>query len=145
MALQVSLMSQMQFVRRLADFINEKYPNVNSLKELDLEKANIQWVDWLDNLNIPITIKQVNDSKIYGKDLYYKTPAANFLESTIKYFNVLTDEREEWEKDKWDVRKLEKYGITYNKSLPYYYIDFIKVNNYKIRKILKIYKTKVDF
>lgn len=137
--LQAVLMSQMQFIRRLAEFINEKYPNVNSLKELDLEKANIQWVDWLDNLNIHITIKQVNCSKIYGKDFYYKTPVANFLENTIKYFNVLTDEREEWEKDRWDVRNLEKYGITYNKSLPHYYIDFTKVNNYKIREDFKKY------
>ena len=37
--LQTVLMGQMQFIRRLAEFINEKYPNINSFKELDLEKS----------------------------------------------------------------------------------------------------------
>ena len=92
--LQAVLMGQMQFIRRLAEFINEKYPNINSFKELDLEKVNIQWIDWLDNLNISTTKKQIADSKIYEKDIYYKSPIANFLEVTIKYFNSLIDERE---------------------------------------------------
>ena len=55
--LQTVLIGQMQFIRRLAEFINEKYPNINSFKDLDLEKANIQWIDWLSNLNISITVK----------------------------------------------------------------------------------------
>lgn len=137
--LQAVLTGQMQFIRRLSEFINEKYPNINSFKELDLEKANIKWIDWLDNLNITTTIKQVADSKIYEKDIYYKSPIANFLETAIKYFNTLTDEREEWEKDKWDVRKLEQYGITYNKSKTLYFLHFEKINNLKIREEVKKY------
>ena len=109
-SLQAVTITQMQFIRRLAEFINEKYTHINSFKELNLEKVNIQGIDWLDNLNITITTKHINDSKIYGKDIYYKSPIANFLETAIKYFNTLIDEREEWEKDKWDVRKLEKYA-----------------------------------
>ena len=137
--LQAVLNGQRGFIRRLAEFINEKYPNINSFKELNLEKVNIQWIDWLDNLNITITTKHINDSKIYGKDIYYKSPIANFLETAIKYFNTLTDEREEWEKDKWDVRKLEKYAITYNKSNATHYLDFEKINNFKIRMEVKKY------
>ena len=97
-SLQAVTITQMQFIRRLAEFINEKYTHINSFKELNLEKVNIQWIDWLDNLNITITTKHINDSKIYGKDIYYKSPIANFLETAIKYFNTLIDEREEWEK-----------------------------------------------
>ena len=137
--LQAVLMGQMQFIRRLAEFINEKYPNINSFKELDLEKVNIQWIDLLDNLNISTTKKQIADSKIYEKDIYYKSPIANFLEVTIKYFNSLIDEREEWEKDKWDVRNLEQYGVSYNKSEHSYYVDFGKINNPKIREEVKKY------
>src|SRR5699024_5372707 len=62
--LQAVLNGQRGFIRRLAEFINEKYPNINSFKELNLEKVNIQWIDWLDNLNITITTKHINDSKI---------------------------------------------------------------------------------
>ena len=137
--LQAVLTSQMKFIKRLSEFINEKYPNINSFKELDLEKANIKWIDWLDNLNITTTIKHVADSKIHEKDIYYKSPIANFLETAIKYFNTLTDEREEWEKDKWYVRKLEQYGITYNKSITSYFLHFEKINNLKIREEVKKY------
>lgn len=137
--LQAVLIGQMQYIRRLAEFIDEKYPNINSFKELDIEKANIQWIDWLNKLNINITIKYVSDSKIYGKDFYYKSPIANFLETTIKYFYKLTDEREEWKKDKWDVRNLEQYGITYTKSSTHHYLNFEKINNIKIREEVKKY------
>ena len=37
-SLQSALSSQKVFIRRLAEFINKKYPNMNSFKELDLEK-----------------------------------------------------------------------------------------------------------
>lgn len=64
-----------------------------------------------------------------------KTPIANFLESTISSINTLTDEREEWEKDKWDVRNLKPYGINYNKSTPAYYLDFNKICNFKFESL----------
>ncbi|MCR1849102.1 hypothetical protein [Paraclostridium sordellii] len=47
-----SFTNQMQFIRQLSKFINEKYPNINSFKELNLEKTNIQWIDWLSNNGI---------------------------------------------------------------------------------------------
>ncbi|HCQ6371261.1 TPA: tyrosine-type recombinase/integrase [Clostridioides difficile] len=138
-SLQSALIGQIQLIRRLAEFINEKYPNIISFKELELEKTNIQWVDWLNSLNIAITTKHFIDSKLSGKDVYYKSHIANFLETTIKYIEVITDEREEWEKDLWDVRNLERYGIGYNKSDRKYFLNFRKINNPKIRKEIKQY------
>ena len=72
--LQAVLMSQMQFVRRLAEFINEKYPNINSFKEL--EKATIQWIDWLNTKGI----KTLTTRNILGKYYENKTHVANYLE-----------------------------------------------------------------
>ncbi|APQ78845.1 MULTISPECIES: tyrosine-type recombinase/integrase [Clostridium] len=137
--LQAVLIAQMQFIRRLAEFINEKYPNINSFKELDLEKANIKWIGWLNGNDINTVQKDNKYSKLSGKDAFIKTPSANFLENVISWFNQLTDEREEWEKDKWDIRNLEQYGITYNKSTSGYYLDFKKINNLKMRKEIKEY------
>lgn len=55
-------------------------------------------------------------------------------------FFVLTDTREEWEKERWDVRVLhDKYGVAYNKSKPDYYIDFTKVEQGKMREQIKKY------
>ena len=82
-------MGQMQFIRRLAKFINEKYPNINSFKELDLEKANIKWIDWLDENNINTTERYNYMSKLSGKDVIAKTPSAHFLENTISWLNQL--------------------------------------------------------
>lgn len=137
--LQSALMSQMQSIRRLSEFINEKHPNINSFKELDLEKTNIQWVDWLNSNNIKTIKKHTYWSKLSGDEYFGKTTIAYFLEMVIVYFNNLTDEREEWEKDKWDVRNLEKYGISYNKSQTNYYVNFSKITNLKIRKEFKKY------
>ena len=133
--LQTVLMGQMQFIRRLAEFINEKYPNINSFKELDLEKANIQWIDWLNSKNIKI----ISTSKVLDKKYEHKTSVANYFNLTMNSFNTLIDEREEWEKDIWDVRNLEKYGITYNKSKTHYFINFNKINNLRIREEVKKY------
>ena len=133
--LQAVLTGQMQFIRRLAEFINEKYPNINSFKELEIEKTNIQWIDWLNTKGIN-TFRTRN---IIGKDYKNKTPIANYLEFIINSFNTLTDEREEWEKDIWDVRKLKIYGINYNISHREYYINFNKINNVKIRIEVKKY------
>ena len=110
-SLQSALRGQRRFIRLLAEFINEKYPNINSFKELDLEKANIQWIDWLNIKGINTTATQ----NISGKDYENKTAVVNFLKFITNTFATLTDEQEEWEKDIWDIRNLEQYGVTYNK------------------------------
>ncbi|MBE7147714.1 hypothetical protein FUT12_08995 [Bacillus mycoides] len=52
----------------------------------------------------------------------------------------MTDIREEWEKDRWDVRELHnKYGIPYNKSRTGYFIDFNKFEQVNIRQSIKRY------
>ena len=76
---------------------------------------------------------------ILGNNYEHKTSIANYLEFIINNFNTLTDKREEWEKDIWDVRNLDKYGITYNKSEANYIINFTKVDNISIREGLKKY------
>lgn len=135
--LSAALMGQQQFIRRLSEFINEKYPNINSILELDIEKVNIKWIDWLENKGIK-TITTVYYKNI-GKKCTCKTSIANFLNVIYDYLFNLTDTREEWEKDRWDVRNLEKYGISYNKSRTNYYIDFSKIKNKKIRNGVKKY------
>ncbi|WP_200905798.1 hypothetical protein [Caloranaerobacter sp. TR13] len=131
------LIVQQQFIRRLSEFINEKYPNINSLLELDIEKTNIKWIDWLENKGIK-TIRTVYTKSI-DKKYINKTAIANFLNGIYNYLFNLTDIREEWEKDRWDVRNLEKYGISYNKSRTEYFIDFSKIKNKTIRNEVKKY------
>lgn len=50
-----------------------------------------------------------------------------------------TDTREEWQKDKWDVRNLhDKYGIKYNRTSGHYYLNFNSID-VKIREGVKRY------
>ncbi len=126
-------------IKVLVKFVEEKYPHINSLLELGSEKTNIQWLDWLEKNNINIITKHKKGSKLKGENYYIKTSIANFLDIIIKTLKTLIDIREEWEKDKWDVRNLEKYGINYVKSSSTHYINLSKINNAKIKKEIKKY------
>lgn len=138
-SLKTTFTTQYRCIKELSDFINEKYPEVCSFKELNFKKANIQWIDWLKSKNIKISIPNNYLMKFYEKEFSSKTNIANFLQNVIDWLNELTDEREEWEKDKWDVRKLEVYGISYNKVTSHYFANFNRVNNLKIREEFKRY------
>jgi integrase len=132
------LMTQKNFIRRLATFINENYSNLNSILDLGLHKVKLEWTDWLNSKNI----KTVKTIKYAGREFQNKTSISNFLELIYKTLLELTDEREEWLKDSWDVRNLEQYGITYNKSQTQYFIHFTNINNIRIRKEVKKYIKK---
>lgn len=138
-SLKTTFTTQYRCIKELSDFINEKYPELCSFKELNFKKANIQWIDWLKIKNIKTIIPNNYLMKFYEKNLSLKTNIANFLQNVIGWLDELTDEREEWEKDKWDVRKLEVYGISYNKVTSHYFANFNRVNNLKIRKEFKRY------
>ena len=126
-------------INKLSDFLNIKYPNLTSLQQLDLQKANVQWIDWLENENIKLKRKNSTLSKLRNKNYIINTNIVNFLVNIINLFNDLNDEREEWLKDKWGIRKLEAYGINYNKADSNHYLNFNKINNLKLREIFKKY------
>ena len=137
--LQAVIMAQMQFIRRLAEFINEKYPKINSFKDLDSDKVNIQWIDWLNKKEIKTIQINNKTSKLYGKKCLKKTTIANFSQNVINWFNELTDERIVWEKDEWELIQLKQYGINYSESNNHSSIDFTKIINLKIRGEVKKY------
>lgn len=126
-------------INKLSDFLNIKYPNLTSLQQLDLQKANVQWIDWLENENIKLKRKNSTLSKLRNKNYIINTNIVNFLVNIINLFNDLNDELEEWLKDKWGIRKLEAYGINYNKADSNHYLNFNKINNLKLREIFKKY------
>lgn len=129
--------SQNNMLNRLSDFINNKYPNLNSIIDLDMDKVNLGWTDWLENKGI----KTIKNTVAKYNDVEYsnKTPIANFLDMVYQELFSLTDTREEWDKDIWDVRNLEKYGVTYNKSSTHYIIKFDSIKNTNIKKEVKRY------
>ncbi|TDK54240.1 transposase [Bacillus salipaludis] len=121
-------------LRRLTRFINEKYPPLQSLLDLDIEKAEREWLFWLHEQGFQ-TQRILHRGKYTGK-----SSVANFLRFIYYNLSVLTDTREEWDKDRWDVRELyDKYGIAYNKSRSDYHLDFTKIEQGNMRGQVKKY------
>ncbi|WP_163102019.1 tyrosine-type recombinase/integrase [Peribacillus alkalitolerans] len=123
-------------LKKMADFINENYPKLSSLLDLDIDKAEREYLFWLNNKGIKSHYLQKDK---FEYESYAKTFVARFLRNVYNIFFQYTDKREEWEKDKWDVRILhDKYGIDYNKSRTHYYLDFTKIDE-KVREQVKKY------
>ncbi|WP_017151359.1 tyrosine-type recombinase/integrase [Bacillus bingmayongensis] len=122
-------------LKRMSEFLNEKYAKQSSLLELDIDKTEKEYLFWLHNKGI----KTHYNRKKFNYDSYIKTPVAGFLRTIYTTLSQYTDKQDGWEKDRWDVRILhEKYDINYNKSRPNYYLDFSKIDR-KVQEQVKKY------
>ncbi|WOA55333.1 tyrosine-type recombinase/integrase [Bacillus mycoides] len=127
-------------LNRLNEYLNERHPRLPSFLELDIDKEEKQWIWWLTNKGLKTTQK---NSTVIGNGVKItesKSSMATFLRNIYDYLSKQTDTREEWEKDRWDVRVLnKKYGIKYNLSETMYHLDFNKIQNEDFRKYFKKY------
>ncbi|MGE8005235.1 tyrosine-type recombinase/integrase [Lysinibacillus sp. NPDC093216] len=122
-------------IKRMAEFINEKYPKLSSLLDLDIDKAERAYLFWLNEQGVKTCYIQNKELK----NVTIKTSTASVLRTIYNFLFQYTDNREEWEKDRWDVRVLyNKYGIYYNKSDTHYYINFSNIDK-SIREQVKKY------
>jgi len=137
LALSTVFGTQATSLKKFALFINQKYPTLHSFLDLDIEKAGREWVFWLNEQGIQ-TQRSVQHMT-YG-EYTTNTALANFLRVLHRNFLKMTDTREEWKKDRWDVRILhDQYGIDFNKSTTKYYIEFTKIQQVNIRQQMKKY------
>ncbi|NDI33228.1 tyrosine-type recombinase/integrase [Chengkuizengella sediminis] len=128
---------QAPYLRKLTAFLNEKYSSLYSLLELDVDRLEREWLIWLEKNGFKT--QTTRKDKLYG-DLTYKSHSATFLRLMYNSLFELTDTREEWEKDCWDVRILnEQYVIKYNKSKQNFSIDFSNIKNIPIKNEVKSY------
>lgn len=127
---------QQRSMKYLAEFINDKFPEIHSILDLERDKVDLQWIDWLKWKGLKTNSK----SKKVGYGEYpIRSSIAGYFGNMYDYLYNFSDVRDEWEKDRWDVRNLQKYGITYCTSRVDYYIDFSKMKNDKLRNSVKKY------
>lgn len=127
-------------LRKMTEFINEKYPKISSLLNLDIEKAEREYLFWLNEKGIKTHFTQ----KKVLNNVTSKTPVVFFLRTIYTALFQFTDKREEWEKDKWDIRNLhDKYGIDYNKSIDFYKLDFSKIDEMVREQVKKYFKQRL--
>lgn len=124
-------------LNKLALFIDQYYADLDSLLNLDIDKAELDWIYWLEKKGIK-THRNIQN-KIYGIRTH-KKEISKILRMLYLNLYRLTDNRDEWEKDKWDVRNLHKdYGIDYIKSSTNYIVNFTNINEVNIRNQVKKY------
>ncbi|MFR6471194.1 MAG: tyrosine-type recombinase/integrase [Turicibacter sanguinis] len=128
--------SQQTHLKKLFTFLDEKYLSLNTLLDLNIEKAEKEWLFYLNDKGFKTMTTQ---QQSYG-EYTNKTSLANILRNMYdNYFNLL-DTRVEWEKDSWDVRILnQQYGLEFNKSKSNFYINFFKISNPILKNGLKKY------
>lgn len=123
---------------KLIEFLNFKYPNIDSFLELDINKSEIIWRDWLQSKGIDITTKKTTKST--GKTYEITTAYVTYLRRIYDYILKELDKRDEFEKDIWDVRILKQhYGISYSISDTTYLMSFKNIPQPTIRQECKLY------
>ena len=128
-------------LKRVTEFINEKYPKLSSLLDLDIEKAEREYLFWLNEKGIQT---QHIKRRLIEKDSVINSPIAAFLRTIYTALSQYTDKREEWEKDRWNIRNLhDRYGIDYSKSTAKYYIDFSKIPTTIREQVKKYFKQRL--
>lgn len=120
-------------INKLATFFNEKFPNINSLLDYEINNLEVEWIKWLKEQNVATTKR--SKSIVFGS-YETKTPIAASLKKLYRQFSKMIDSREEWDKDLWDIRNLEMYGLTYNKTLTGNYLNFTSINSFDIKNVL---------
>lgn len=124
-------------LKKLTEFINEEYPTLTSLKQLKIDKAEQEYITWLNNRGIKT--KRVKKQPFYN-GVVINTSAVAILRMLYSDFIDFANQQEEWRKDIWDIRKLkEVYGINYNQTSANYYLNFTKINQENMRNELKMY------
>lgn len=124
-------------INNIFKFTEENYPGLDSIIDLDIDTASQYWTSWLESKSIK-TISS-NYVKWLGKECVYTNGKGNFLKNIYDGLLRAVDNREEWYKDKWDVRNLKQDGVLYNISQGKYFIDFSKVRSRQIKDTLKEY------
>lgn len=124
-------------LKKLTEFINEEYSTLSSFKQLKIDKAEQEYISWLNEHGIKT--KRIKKSPFYN-DVEFNTSAVAILRILYNDFNDFANQQEEWRKDIWDVRKLNKfYGIKHNQTSADYYLTFTKVKQESMRNDLKMF------
>ena len=110
-------------LKKITEFLNIKYPKLSSLLDLDIDKVEREYLFWLNEKGVAT---QKLRQRIIQK-MGLKNNSSTFLRQIYNLLFQYMDNRDEFEKDKWDVRILhDKYGVEYSKSKGQYYLIYLK-------------------
>lgn len=104
--------------QRLNEFINKYYANIESFSQIDYDKGYMQWKTYLVNQGIK---NNASYRAVFG---------------VVEYILNFYDDREEFEKEIWDFRKIPQSKITSNTSV---YLLSFKSTPQEFKSTVKAY------
>lgn len=124
-------------LKKVTEFINEEYTTLTSFKQLKIDKAEQEYIEWLTERGI--TTKRVKKHLFYN-DVEFHTSVVAILRILYTEFTKYANQQEEWKKDVWDVRNLkESYGIVHTPTAANYYLSFSGIQQEGLRNEIKMY------
>lgn len=123
---------------RVINFMQLFYPECSSLKELDIDKAEEQYIAWLRETGIEVTEER---KYRHGRPVEIrKVRTAAFLRSAYNSIMHYLDDRPLWVRDVWRLKDFQdSFDFEYHKSSPQGFIRFDSIENNELKQIAKDY------
>jgi integrase len=127
-------------INRMLGFLNLKYPKINSITEVPIEKAMTEYRTYLVQQGVRTTTTNYKLNSDQEKiavqaNSYYVTNLKQFMEFYEDYYF----DGAEWEKDTWDRRKLNLPSDKVNPTQYEYLVSFKGIPNPYFRELTKRY------
>lgn len=127
-------------IHKFGDFINNYFPHLKTIIDIPKYKLEMNWRTYLQSQNVQTlrTLKAwVRVKQNENRDAEYtsRSGTMTFISKFYDFYLDFYDERDEFEKDIWDVRKL---NIPFNSSKYEVKINFTRVP-FQFRDLLKRY------
>lgn len=121
-------------------FLNLKYPKINSITEVPIEKAITEYRTYLVQQGVRTTttnykLNSDQEKIVVQANSYYVTNLKQFMEFYEDYYF----DGAEWEKDTWDRRKLNLPSDKVNPTQYEYLVSFKGIPNPYFRELTKRY------
>ncbi|MDQ0876601.1 integrase [Paenibacillus sp. V4I3] len=127
-------------IHKFGDFINTYFPHIKSIIDIPEFKLETMWRTYLQSLNLQTTSTKKSWDRVKqneNRDGYYTRPSGPmaFISKFYDFYLDFYDERDEFEKDIWDGRKL---GFTLTVSKVEDKIKFTRIP-FQFRDLMKRY------
>lgn len=108
----------------LFKFLDIYYPKVTSILDIPQHAFILKYQSYLVSIGKPIELSYEIKSKPWLNQTKRMSPYMAMYHQLYNFYLTFYDLRDETEKDRWDVRKL---NIKYNMTTAHYFLDFSKI------------------
>lgn len=119
-----------KFVELYLTFMEKKSLTVQSILELPLQDAERHFQSYLEETGYDAYYEakaSYIDRDLVAKSYTNRSPVLGWFRQMYMYIEEITTERNEYDKDVWDIRNMG-FGHKVAKSQPYYTIPFVRIS-----------------